>query len=140
MDPNQNFIKWSEMAKKFLGEDFWSDVMDVIPTSGPKVDVYHGDYEVLVLVDLPGVEDISQIQLRVQDDTLMIRGRLNSRKTHYEPVIQERYIGDFERNIELGTNVTQKNSSARYRKGVLEIHLPKSDRESYRSSIRIRDR
>ena len=49
MDPHQNFMKWGEMARKFLGNDFWGDMMETMPSSGPKADVFHGKDEVLVL-------------------------------------------------------------------------------------------
>lgn len=139
MDPHQNFLKWGEMARKFLGNDFWGDMMETMPSSGPKADVFHGNNDVLVLVDLPGVEDVSQIQLRVEDDTLLIKGRIHPRHTHYEAVLQERYFGDFERKIRLGTSVTRKNSSARYRKGVLEVRLLKTGMDADGHTIRIRD-
>lgn len=139
MDPHQNFMKWGEMARKFLGNDFWGDMMETMPSSGPKADVFHGKDEVLVLVDLPGVEDINQIQLRVEDDALLIKGRLNPRHTHYQANLQERFYGDFERRIKLGTSVVRKNSSARYRKGILEVRLLRAGMDTDFHTIRIRD-
>ncbi|PTX60709.1 HSP20 family protein [Melghirimyces profundicolus] len=139
MDPHQNFMKWSQLAKKFLGDDFWSDVIEHLPATVPKADVYHGDHELLVLVDLPGLENVNQIRLSVEGDALLVKGRMSPRQTHYEPVLQERYTGDFERRIQLGASVNRKNSSARYRKGVLEVRLPRGEVESDSPSIRIRD-
>ena len=108
MDPHQNFMKWGEMARKFLGNDFWGDMLETMPSSGPKADVYHGHDEVLVLIDLPGVEDISQIQLQVEEDTLLVKGRVNPRHTHYQANLQERFYGDFERRISWGPLSSEK--------------------------------
>ncbi len=48
----QDFTKWTHLAQKFLGDDFWSGMMEAIPSSNIKVDVYHTQNEVIVLVDL----------------------------------------------------------------------------------------
>jgi len=70
--------KWVQLADRFLGEDFWSDLEKEVPDSVPKVDVYHTRSEVIVLVDLPGMEDLSRLQLRTDGQHLMIKGNIPS--------------------------------------------------------------
>lgn len=65
---HQDFTKWTQLAQKFLGDDFWSGMMEMIPGSDIKVDVYHSQNEVIVLVDLPGIRDMNQIDLRIEGD------------------------------------------------------------------------
>ncbi|MCS1352780.1 Hsp20/alpha crystallin family protein [Mechercharimyces sp. CAU 1602] len=127
-DP-QSFQKWSVLAKKFFGEEFWSETMGDTEGafSGPKVDVYHTQSEVIVLIDMPGIEDVSQVTSRVQNQTLHLKGAYRSRYPEYEAVLRERDSGAFERDIDLNVPVTTKNSSASYKKGILEIRLHRLD-------------
>lgn len=135
----QDFTKWTHLARKFLGDDFWSGMMDTLPGSGSmiKADVYQTQNEVIVLVDLPGIRDMRQIDLRVDGDTLLIKGQYTSPYEHYEATLNERPKGEFERVVQLGAKVTKQNSRARYQKGVLEVRLFKVNRDgSHRIQIR----
>ncbi|MBN2911042.1 Hsp20/alpha crystallin family protein [Polycladomyces sp. WAk] len=145
-DQQQHFQKWSQLARKFLGDDFWSDVMSAYPATsspsssgGPKADVYHTQNEVIVLVDLPGIEDIHLLDLRIQDDTLYIKGNIPARYANYDATLSERLSGDFERSIPLGATVTRQHSSARYRKGLLEVRLHKMHAPRAQHRIRVQD-
>lgn len=135
---HQDFTKWTQLAQKFLGDDFWSGMMEMIPGSDIKVDVYHSQNEVIVLVDLPGIRDMNQIDLRIEGDELLIKGQHTSPYEYREVILNERPKGSFERKIKLGALVTKQNSTARYRKGVLEIRLLKVNK-SGSQRIQIRD-
>ena len=117
--------KWVQLADRFLGEDFWSDLEKEVPDSVPKVDVYHTRSEVIVLVDLPGMEDLSRLQLRTDGQHLMIKGNIPSRYDRLDVSVAERPKGEFHRSIPLGAWVTRHQARARYRRGVLEVRLPK---------------
>ncbi|GGE27039.1 putative 15 kDa heat shock protein [Marinithermofilum abyssi] len=123
MNQDKNFEKWSKLARKFLGDDFWGDMMEAVPTAGPKADVYHGQQEVVVLIDLPGIENVKDVDVRIDGDTLWVKGERPNRYAHYNAKVTERNTGAFERKIHLGALVSKKQSSASYRKGVLEIRL-----------------
>lgn len=142
-DQQQHFQKWSQLARKFLGDDFWSDVLNASPATsssgGPKADVYHTRNEVIVLVDLPGIEDIHLLDLRIEGDTLYVKGHIPTRYANYESTLNERLSGDFERSIPLGATVTRQHSSARYRKGLLEVRLNKVHAQSNPHRIRVQD-
>lgn len=138
MEPSSNLMKWTQLARQFLGEDFWSDVMNAVPDSGPKADVYHTRNEVIVLVDLPGIEDINQVQLRLDGQHLLIKGTIPSRYDQLEVSVSERPKGEFQRSIPLGAWVTRHKGSARYRRGVLEVRLPKVPAPKT-ARIRVRD-
>lgn len=138
MESGSNSLKWSQLARQFFGEDFWSDVMGAIPDSVPKADVYHTRNEVIVLVDLPGIEDINQLELRIDGQQLLIKGTIPSRYDQLKVAVSERPKGEFERSIPLGAWVTRRNGSARYRRGVLEVRLPKVPASKH-ARIRVRD-
>ncbi|MGI6125901.1 MAG: Hsp20/alpha crystallin family protein [Planifilum sp.] len=125
MDPGSHVKKWAQLARRFLGEDFWSDVGDSVLDADPKVDVYHARNEVIVLIDLPGMDDMSQVQLRTDGQHLWIKGKIPSRFDRLDVSVSERPKGEFQRSVPLGAWVTRHRASARYRRGVLEVRLPK---------------
>jgi len=122
--------RWHTLARQFLGEDFFEEVMTGIKKKEPAVDVYHGSHEVVVVVDLPGIVDVNSIQLRVEGDTLHIQGAIPAPYQGFRTYVSERTKGAFEKSIQLGAIVSKANASARYRRGVLEIRFPKVEKAS----------
>lgn len=142
MDPHQQFSKWSRLARQFLGEDFWSDMGETFPADkegggGPPVDIFHGNDEVLVRIEVPGIQDLSQVVLRVEGKELWIKGEIPSRQTYYQAVRRECRSGTFERKVDLGVNVDRRQHRARYRRGIIELIL-KKDRNAPAESPSIR--
>ncbi len=87
------------------------------------------DDEILVRLEIPGMER-DQFDISLHDDVLVIRGekhiqREESRGRYH---IMERAYGRFERAIPLTASVDDEAVSAKYRKGVLTIRLPKKER------------
>lgn len=134
-----NFDKWRQIAKDFLGEDFWSDVSGMGSVNQAKADVIHSMNEVIVLIDLPGIDDIDAVDIRVEGETLFIKGRIPTAYKKHERILTERNSGTFERTIPLGVPVIRQKSRANYRKGVLEIRLPMIAAGSNPRRIRISD-
>nr|WP_224749812.1 Hsp20/alpha crystallin family protein [Polycladospora coralii] len=91
----------------------------------PYVDVYHLNNEVIVVIDLPGMDNIQNIELKIEGDQLTITGRLNTPYQGFSAILQERRRGEFQKIIPLGVAVEKRYNSARYRKGVLEIRFSK---------------
>lgn len=138
MESGSRWMKWAQLASSFLGEDFWADMEEEAPEYIPKADVYHTQSEVIVLVDLPGVEDVRQLQLRTDGQHLHIKGKISSRYDRLDVSVSERPKGEFQRSIPLGAWVTRRQASARYRRGVLEVRLPKVPAPKT-TKIRVRD-
>ena len=93
----------------------------------PAVDVAESDGEVVVKVEVPGVEK-DQLQLTVADDHLTVRGETRKestekRKNYYR---QEIRTGSFQRTIALPVEVDAAKTHAELKNGVLRIALPKS--------------
>jgi HSP20 family protein len=93
---------------------------------GPKVDLTESDHDVIVNMDLPGI-DPKQLEINVHGNVLSIRGERKSdreekgRDFHFV----ERQYGSFQRDIPLPTVVENSNVAANYKNGVLTITLPK---------------
>ncbi|SFI57620.1 Hsp20/alpha crystallin family protein [Thermoflavimicrobium dichotomicum] len=118
--------RWNQLARMFLGDDFFEEMISVKNnTTLPNADVYHTKTEVIAVIDLPGIEDIKSIDVQIEGDKLVIKGAVTSPYQAYQVLLNERMKGSFQKVIPLGTMVSNKQPFARYRKGVLEIRIPK---------------
>jgi len=92
----------------------------------PAVDVYETDEDVVVLVELAGIEQ-DEIEVSVQNNALMVRGERRDikqgvKRTYFQ---MEILWGPFERSIALPANVDIERINAFYDVGFLEVVLPK---------------
>ncbi len=85
------------------------------------------DDEIVVRLESPGMEP-EGFDIEVVDDVLIIRGekRLQWDRSSGEFQIMECAYGAFERAIPLPAPVENDRTRARYRRGVLQINLPKA--------------
>lgn len=94
------------------------------------LDIYHTDKEIVILAPIAGVKK-EDIHLTITEDILVIRGE----RTQKEEVAEENYYtkecfwGPFSRSIVLPLEADTKGISAEFEENVLEIRIPKSDRE-----------
>jgi HSP20 family protein len=93
----------------------------------PAVDVAESDGEVIVKMEVPGVEK-DQLHLTVSDDRLTVRGETRKeseekRKNYYR---QEIHYGAFQRSVPLPVEVDAAKAHAELKNGMLKVALPKS--------------
>lgn len=103
-------------AKEESGSGLWS----------PVVDIYETGSEFIVEAELPEVKQ-SDIDIKVQDNTLIIEGERKLRrgvKEGYHRI--ERAYGRFSRSFPLPGSVDQEMIKATLKDGVLQIILPKT--------------
>lgn len=93
----------------------------------PDLDVKETDNEVVVSVDLPGMEE-KDVEITLRDDMLTIRGERKAEKTDKGENWQvvERSYGAFYRAITLPFEPDAGKAQANFDKGVLTIRVPKS--------------
>jgi HSP20 family protein len=92
------------------------------------VDVREDDTDVLVVVDLPGVER-QDISVRLLDPrTLRITARRAEAREEEEAgyYMRERRVGAIARTVSLPADVTGEEAHATFRNGVLEVRLKKA--------------
>jgi HSP20 family protein len=123
-DRNAQFARWHRLARQFLGEDFFTEIMHAAEKEEPAVDVFHGPNEVIVVINLPGIENVHTLEMRVEGETLWIKGQIPNPYEGYHVSLSERKKGEFQKTIPLGVPVSKRFTSARYRKGILEIRFP----------------
>jgi len=96
----------------------------------PAIDIYETDSEVVVLVELAGVEE-DEIEVIVHNGVLTIRGERRDIKQGIKRTYSQMEIlwGPFERDITLSSTVNVDQIKAFYEAGVLEVVLPKLGEE-----------
>lgn len=118
-----SFYDWRKNVHQFLGKDFWADFQDVFKQEWPLVNVYQNDRRLMCLIAVPGVEDKKDIELYVQHQVLMIRGKSGEKPLSFQPVSEEFSIQTFERTVDLPFPVNPSPLEATYKKGVLKLIL-----------------
>ena len=90
-------------------------------------EIFDDDDRVIVRLEAPGMEP-GEFKLEVVDDMLVVRGekQIQRERTEGRYHVSECAYGSFERAIQLPDEVESEKASARYRRGVLRVELPKS--------------
>lgn len=112
-----------------LFDDFFrTEVRPVKEFFAPDMDVYETDNEVVIEVEIPGI-DRKDVKITVEENILKISGekkveREQKGKNYY---YVERSTGKFERAIRLPDYVDVEKIKAEYKNGVLTIKVPKKE-------------
>lgn len=116
-----------EMDRLF--DNFFGTESKLLPNGNwmPDIDMSETDDEIVVRMDIPGMEQ-KDIKVSMSGDYLTISGErkeeLEEKKKHFHSI--ERQLGMFERTIPIPTAVDDKKVNAEYQHGVLEVHLPRT--------------
>jgi HSP20 family protein len=92
----------------------------------PSLDISEGRKAYTIRVEVPGVEK-GDLTLRVEDDTLLIRGEKRQEREESEEDYHcvERSYGVFERMLSLPADADPDGIDAKFRNGVLKVTIPK---------------
>lgn len=117
--------KMNQLIEDFMAESptaagAFKDVMK------PLADVKETDEEVVVTIDLPGM-DKGDVEISVTEDTLEVKAERKTEKEEKEEEFykKERTFARFERSLTLPAEVRAEEARASLKDGVLEVHLPK---------------
>lgn len=95
-------------------------------TVTPRVDIYENDKELLLLADVPGVEE-KNLRIHLDQDQLTIEGS-RVEESYGRPLAWEyRPAADYHRTFLVPQGIDPGKISAELRNGVLKLHLPKSE-------------
>jgi HSP20 family protein len=135
---------WTELGRGFdpwYDFDWETNLVDrsaAVPTMGarefPLVNVWVNADEAVLTTEIPGI-DAKSVEISVAGKTVSLRG---SREPEPEAEGQiyhrrERWYGRFSRTIELPFNIESAAVEARFRKGVLQVTLPKAQADKPRA-------
>jgi len=136
-----SLIPWKPFGEMddFFGNDDW--FLPIVPkgASGPSMDVYETDKDVVAEVNLPGV-DPKKIDVSVKDNILRVSGSSEEEKEEKKKDYWKKEIrkGSFDRAVRLPATVKDGSAEASYEKGVLKITMPKSEEEKGDGKIEIK--
>lgn len=134
-----NFVRWNPFSEMSLLQNQMNRLFDTAmhgwpgESNGttqwtPAADIYESENELVVNLDLPGV-DPKTVDIRVENNILTIRGdrpfEEKQNKENFHRV--ERSYGAFARSFTLSTSVDADKIRASYKVGVLSITLPKAE-------------
>lgn len=134
------FKEFRELEQRFQGLFPSVEKADAnLAGFSPSVNTREGDYAYHIEVDLPGVKK-EDIKVEVKDNRVTISGE---RKTKEEVKEEEYYrmessYGKFERSFTLPDNVDAENVSASSNDGVLEVVLPKKERNGTSKQVEVK--
>lgn len=92
----------------------------------PRVDIYETNGEIVVVADMPGVDETS-VDITLEKNVLTLNGYVESwQPNNYSLAYAEYEEGDYHRQFTLSDEVNRDNIQASVKDGVLHLHLPKS--------------
>lgn len=99
---------------------------------GIRVDVHETENEIIATCDIPGLEKKEDVHINIENNMLHINGTINRTNEVKDEHMhrQERYVGRFQRAISLPSPVSHEGVVASYRNGVLEVKMPKIEKEA----------
>jgi len=91
-------------------------------TTWPHVEVSETNDAVKVVAEVPGLEE-KDVELTLNDNVLTLKGE--KKVETQNPLYTERWQGQFQRSVQLGSDVDPERVEATFNNGVLTITLPK---------------
>jgi len=91
----------------------------------PRVDIYETNEELVVMADMPGVDEKS-VDIILEKNVLTINGNVEPiHPDNYNLAYAEYEEGDFVRSFTLSNEIDLNKIEATVKDGVLHLHLPK---------------
>lgn len=128
------FDRWLPQRHRRMRDDdsvWWPT--SLLAQGGPAVDVIEEEDSVRVTAELPGLSE-KDFTVEIQGDRLLLRGekkasREEKKRDYY---FSECSYGSFSRSIGLPCEVDAAKAGAKYKNGVLEVTLPKTEQAKKR--------
>jgi HSP20 family protein len=113
-----------EVQEKEAAEESAERIRDR-PAFVPRVDIYEDDSEIVLMADMPGVDETS-VDITLEDGVLTISGDVEPMQPEgYSLAYAEYRVGDYQRRFSVSNQVDQENIEATLKDGVLRLCLPK---------------
>ncbi len=112
-------VGWPRGGQEALASSDWS----------PRVDIVETEDEFLIKADIPGV-DKDHVKVAVDNGVLTLHGERKSEKEEKDTKFHrvERFVGTFTRRFTIPDNVGVEGIKAVFKDGILNLHLPKTEK------------
>ncbi|MDQ7032526.1 MAG: Hsp20/alpha crystallin family protein [Desulfonauticus sp.] len=126
LTPTKSIFDLFEQMDRMLREA-WHGDMEI--SFAPAIEVRENDEEIIVKAELPGL-DKKDIDVRLENNYLILQGeKKKEEKSEKDNIVRmEVSYGTFYRAIPLPAEVDESKIEAKYKKGVLTIKLPKTEK------------
>jgi len=132
--------QWKDNIDKFFGESFWGEFDSVLKPLIPQINIYKKEYELLVVINVPGIKKMDQINCSVSGQTLHVSGMITIKTSGFEMHQEEIVQGSFDRSVELPYIIRKDKIQARYEHGLVWINLYKEvEKEKHSKQIVIQE-
>ncbi len=124
----------SDMERTF--NEFFGGESSMEGMSPAQVDMYEADDEVIVKLDIPGVEK-SDIDVQVSNEVLEVRAEKSMEKEEKKEgaLMTERAFRGYYRQIPLPVYTKNEGVKADYKDGTLTVHIPKDEEKVKRNKV-----
>lgn len=114
---------WRRLSGSLPGSRFCPPLLD------PPTDVYETADQVVVVAEIPGIEE-QEVEIEVAGDHLALRGEKSDRQAgpDHRHTQMEICYGPFEKVVALPAAVDAEKAEVTYADGFLRIALPKKER------------
>jgi HSP20 family protein len=107
----------------------------------PATDVFARNGDLVVRLEIPGVDPKKDVTLTVEDGDLVIRGKREKKEEVKDEDFyrMETSYGAFQRHVSIPEGISDKDIGAVYEDGILEVlvHLPKREPKEKATAIPI---
>jgi HSP20 family protein len=128
-DPFREFSTLQDRMNRLFQQSYNEGSNEALTSStfAPSVDVYEDEHNVVLKIDVPGIDEKEDLDVRVENNTLTVHGERKFEKEEKEENYRriERQYGSFTRSFSLPPTVNPESVQANYEKGVLKIKLEK---------------
>jgi HSP20 family molecular chaperone IbpA len=91
----------------------------------PAVDIYEHETGMLLVADLPGVNE-DGLEVHVEQNRLILRGRVRPAPKSVSVHLDEIGAGDFLREFQISADLDANEVVAEFRNGVVRLEIPRS--------------
>jgi len=124
--------KTKEVQKKEMDKPDFVERTRSSKVYTPDVDIMEGKGEIIVIADMPGVDEKS-IDVTLEDNVLTIYGRVDWNIPEKFTLAHTEYgIGDYQRIFTISGEINREKIQATVKNGVLRLVMPKNDTSKLR--------
>lgn len=134
---------WQDMMNNidsFFGDGFLNGFEQVFRNKDfPAMNIYQSDNELLCLFAIPGLDNMDDVDVFLDYNTMDIKGNINLRYRGFRLTDNELFEGSFQRTVDLPFPVKEDKINATYQNGLLIVHLHRlipDDRPKQKVSIK----
>ncbi|RSK29216.1 Hsp20/alpha crystallin family protein [Bacillus sp. HMF5848] len=134
----RNVETWKDQWGDMLGEDFWGNFEPLFQESHTQYNLYKKENELLVVVSIPGLTKLEDLDVYIDYKTIELTGHINLKFKGFEIVDENIYQGKFQKSLNLPFPVRDDKVDADYHNGLLYIHLHRLIKDDIRKKIHVK--